>query len=569
MARWRFASLIAICFICGAAAHTQPSGYVYGHIWDPSFAGVSGASITVLNEESGFRRLAESQPDGGYAVGSLAPGSYKLTVRKDGFRSMIRFHIAVEKLRPVRADFLLSLGSVLETVTVEGSAPLVRREDVSVATLISQAEIENLPLNARGVLGLTEMAPGTSVVPATRGDDGQFVTDGQRPNTNSFTVDGISANNGIAAGGVAAQTAGGALPVMSAFGSLDSLIPLDAVQEFRIQTSTSASEFGRLPGANIAITSRAGSDEFHGSGAFRFRHELSGANDWFANRAGESLTRSREENTALTFGGPLRRHSAFFFLSYERMELDQPFAWLAPVPSLYEREAAPDWLKPALNLFPEPNGPPLGNGLAAWNARNWRPGVLDAGSARIDQMLGSHATLFARYTDSPSANDFGSFQVSHLEFRSWSGTLGLNLRAGPDAMVDFRVNQSATSAHSIWSGNADCQLLPLTTQFGYPTCNMLVRFQINGVGQLVSGREGDRRQRQFQFVQTGNWKRGSHSLRFGTDFRRIVPARHDPYSALNLIVDSLRQTGYTGNYWIGQSAAQNSSTEIRELSVWA
>jgi len=266
-----------------------------------------------LNEDSGFRRLAESQPDGGYAVGSLAPGSYKLTVRKDGFRSMIRFHIAVEKLRPVRADFLLSLGSVLETVTVEGSAPLVRREDVSVATLISQAEIENLPLNARGVLGLTEMAPGTSVVPATRGDAGQFVTDGQRPNTNSFTVDGISANNGIAAGGVAAQTAGGALPVMSAFGSLDSLIPLDAVQEFRIQTSTSASEFGRLPGANIAITSRAGSDEFHGSGAFRFRHELSGANDWFANRAGESLTRSREENTALTFGGPLRAIARFSF----------------------------------------------------------------------------------------------------------------------------------------------------------------------------------------------------------------------------------------------------------------
>jgi hypothetical protein len=568
----RCVSLIAMALICGASAPAQSSGYIYGYVLDPSVAAISGAAVTVVNEDSGFRRNTESQADGGYAVGSLASGLYKVTVQRSGFRTMIRFHVRLAEA--ARADFALALGSMQETITVEGAAPpMIERNDASVATVVARDEIEKLPLNGRGLLGLLDLAPGTNVVPATRGDAGQFVADGQRPNTNYFTVDGISANNGVSAGGLPAQAAGGSLPVLSAFGSLDSLISLDAAQEVRIQTSTGSAEFGRLPGASVAIASRSGTDEFHGSGAYSFRHELLGANDWFANRAGEPRVPLREHNGAVTFGGPVARHRTFFFLSFERMALRQPFTWLEPVPTLEARGSAPAWAQPALDLFPEPNGPPLADGLATWNGRNSRPGRLDAGSVRIDHALTRRITLFGRYSDSPSSNEFGSTQVNHLDFRSWSGTLGANWRAGPEAVVDFRVNQSVTSAHSIWSGAAGCELQPLAAHFlpggTVPSCDLLVRFSIGGVGQLVAGPEGDRRQKQFQLVQSAAWKHGAHALRLGVDFRRIVPVRRDANDTLSLIADSFSALDDKRNIWTATSPAQNVLIQVQELSAWA
>ena len=209
-------------------------------------------------------------------MGSLESGTYKVTVRKDGFRTMIRFNVKVANLEAAQVDFTLSVGAVQETITVEGTAPLTGQEDASIGVRVFREDIQRLPLNGRGVLGLLELSPGTNVTPATRGEAGQFTANGQRPNANYFTVDGASANTGVTAGGLPAQATGGVLPAMSAFGSLDSLLPVEAVDELRVQTSNAMSELGRLPGANVALTSRSGSNEFHGSAVYRFRHELAG-----------------------------------------------------------------------------------------------------------------------------------------------------------------------------------------------------------------------------------------------------------------------------------------------------
>src|SRR5215469_11447141 len=300
----RAVSLIVVGVICGAAASGQPAGEICGLIEDPSYAAVSEVPVTLVNEENGFRHAVASSDEGAYCIGPLAPGLYKVTVRKEGFRTTIRFHVRVAAADAARADFQLSLGSVLETVTVEDSLPPRPEDDVAVVTKLVREDLEKLPLDGRGVLGLVELAPGVDVVPATRGDAGQFVADGQRPNTNYFTVDGISANHGVSAGGLPAQTTGGALPVLSAFGSLDSLIPVESIQDFEIRSSTAASQFGRLPGAAIAIASRSGSGEFHGSAAYTFRNQLLDANDWIANRASEARASARENNWNATVGGP-------------------------------------------------------------------------------------------------------------------------------------------------------------------------------------------------------------------------------------------------------------------------
>ena len=552
----------------------QRTTYLYGRVLDVSEAVVADAAITVVDQDSGFRRVTQSQPDGEYIVSSLQPGIYKVTVRKDGFRTMIRFNIKLEVQQPARADFVLAVGAVQETITVEGTAPLLTQEDGSIGVRIFHDEIQRLPLNGRGTLSLLELSPGTNVTPATRGEAGQFTANGQRPNANYFTVDGASANIGVTAGGLPAQASGGVLPALSAFGSLDSLLPVEAVDEFRVQTSSEVSELGRLPGATVSLASRSGTNEFHGSVAYRFRHELLAANDWFANSAGLGRGALRLQDVTPSIGGPIRRDHTFVFLSFEHMVLRGPYVWQQPVPSWTTRLAAPDWLQPALDLYPLPNGMDFGNGLAAWNGRNIRPSALDSGVARVDHALTSKATVFARYTDSPSSNEFGATEVNRLDFRFQSGTLGLNVRPRASLALDFRANESQAQAHSTWTRIGDsaptgCDLAPMISYL-FPTlssCDYLVRFSIGGVGQVVTGREGDRTQRQFQVVQSAVWTHGTHSLRLGADYLRITPVRRDATGVLSVIADDIT-TLDARDVWKGQSDPINASTRVHELSLW-
>src|SRR5580704_7938630 len=446
----RFPALVLVCLAVLAPLRAQNYTHVAGLILDASASTVPGALVTVINEETGFRRVTQSRPDGGYVVSSLQPGAYKITVRKAGFCTLIRFGVKLNQSQPARVDFKLVVGSVQETITVEGSTPLLNGEDASVGTLVSRDEIERLPLNGGGLLGLIQMAPGVVVTPATRGEAGQFTVAGQRPNANSFLVDGVSANSGVSGGGLPAQSTGAALPGMTAFGSLDSLVSRDALLEARVQTSTTVPEFGRLPGAQISLSSRSGSNQLHGSLYSGFRNELLDANDWFANQHGDRRASLSMQDFAAALGGPLRHNRTFFFLSYEGMRLSQPFVWRQPVPSLAAREAAPAWVQPVLNLFPAPNGPGLGNGLAQWTAGVSRPSRLDTGGARLDHAISSRLTAFGRYSDSPSSTEFGSSQVNFLDVHSKGVTLGLNFRARPDLLFDLRFNASTAKASSRW-----------------------------------------------------------------------------------------------------------------------
>src|SRR5262249_37228403 len=192
------ARLLAIIFLAAAHAAAQRYGDLYGRGVDTSEGGISGASVTIVNQDTGFRRTATTQTGGTYAVAALRPGPYKITVRKDGFRIVVRMDVPVEG--PVtRADFILPVGSVEETITVYGNPSLLERTDPSTATFLDRGEIERLPLNGRGLLTLLELTPGANVTPATRGEAGQFSATGQRANTNYFTVDGVSANTAVAA----------------------------------------------------------------------------------------------------------------------------------------------------------------------------------------------------------------------------------------------------------------------------------------------------------------------------------------------------------------------------------
>ncbi|MBI4907682.1 MAG: TonB-dependent receptor [Acidobacteria bacterium] len=558
-------------------AHSQQYTHLSGLIRDPTDAAVPHASITVVSEDTGFRRSAESNGDGAYVVASLQPGLYKITVRKEGFRTVIQLGVKLDVAQPSRVDFILPLGSQQDAITVEGTPAPVHTDDASVGTLVSRDQVERMPLNGRGILSLLELAPGTIVTPATRGEAGQFTANGQRPNMHYFTVDGVSANTGVSGGGSAAQVNGGALPGMTALGSLHNLVPLEALDEFRVQTSTSSPEFGRLPGAQITLSSRSGSNEFHGSVFHYFRHNVFDANDWFANRAGERRAALRMFDYGGSLGGPIRRDRTFFFLSYEGMRLKQPFAWRTPSPTAAVRSGASPGVMAALNLFPVPNGQPLTEGLAEWTGRNNRPASLDTGGLRIDHALTSRVSLFGRYQESPSRNEFGNTQISALDLSSRSVTMGANARLSPRVILDARWNYSRSAADSLWrsatpAANSRCALEPVANQFfGEPgLCDILLRVQIAGVGTAVHGPEPDRQQSQWHILPSAVANFGGHQLRLGADYRRIRTAKQDSARAFSLIADNLRELlTLNQNLWRAAADPVSATALLKEASLFA
>ena len=228
-----------------------------GLIQDPSNSGVSGAEVTIRNEQTGGRRNTISNVSGFYSLPALSPGRYRLSIRAIGFETIVRQGIKLEVGENARMDFSLRLGDVRTEVTVHGDSPLINSNDASVGTVIDRDTIDKMPLNGRGIQALIELSPGVVTVPVTPGNRGRFAINGQRSDANYFTVDGVSANFALmkpltpsSPGNKFPYQAGGAMiPANNFLGTFSNLVSPDALQEFKIQTSTFAPEFGRSPGA--------------------------------------------------------------------------------------------------------------------------------------------------------------------------------------------------------------------------------------------------------------------------------------------------------------------------------
>jgi hypothetical protein len=211
----------------------------------------------------------------------------------------------------------MTLGSTSQSVTVEADVVNVNTTDGTVSTVLDRHFAENLPLNGRSFQTLIMLTPGVVLTPTAFDDQGQFSVNGQRADANYFTVDGVSANFGVTGYFPLVQAAGGALPALSASGGTNSLVSVDAMQEFRVQTSSFAPEFGRTPGGQISIVTRSGTNAFHGTLFEYFRNDVLDANDWFSNFNHLRKPEERQNDFGGVFGGPVIKDKTFFFFSYE------------------------------------------------------------------------------------------------------------------------------------------------------------------------------------------------------------------------------------------------------------
>ena len=518
------AIFVGLVLLRAAASGQDLAGFVR----DSTGAALEGAAVTVMDEDTGVRRIARTGPDGAYAVFGLPAGPYRVTVRQPGFQSIVRWNVRIEAATALRLDFLVQVGSMRETITVEGSAPQINAHDASVGASLEHDAAGRLPVGPRGLLALVELAPAVVSTPAAHGEAGQFSAAGSRPNTNYFTVDGVSGNNGVSGGGLPAQFAGNALPAMTAFGSTQNLVSSDALEEVHVLTSTFAPEHGRLPGAQVELTTRSGSNQTHGSAFYGARPDALAARDWFANAAAGPHTPLRLNQWGATVGAPLRRDRAFFFVCYDALRLAEPYTSTIVTPSVHIRETAPPAARPVLNAFPWPDRTTGNADLSTRTAGYSRASRLDAAALRIDYALSDGLTLFGRYNRAPSYAESGFAQVEHLHLHSASFTLAATASLAPNLTNDARINVWNSDAVSEFSPNpASGGIQPdFTALFQRtPAGPTFYGIAVDVVGAMYWGQSGRNRQRQWNLVDAVAVRRGAHDIRFGIDYQRLAPTR--------------------------------------------
>ena len=569
---------------------------VSGQVVDPSGLNITGAQVKLVDIDRDTSTSVTTNNTGLYTFPSVRPGRYRMEVTAAGFKVVNVTGITVNVQDHLEQNFKLAVGSISESMTVTADAYSVDATDATVSTVVDRNFAENLPMNGRSFQTLIQLTPGVVLTANNGVDTGQFSVNGQRANSNYWMVDGVSANIGISVISTPGSGLAGTLGSTSVFGGTNSLVSVDALQEFRIQTSTYAPEFGRTPGGQISIVTRSGTNQFHGTAFDYFRNDALDANDWFngfTNNPPLPKAAERQNDFGGTFSGPIVKGRTFLFFSYEGLRLRLPQTALTLVPDAnpldpFSRQFAASALLPYVNAFPLPNGPEVldsnGNhqGIAQFNGSYSSPGTLDAYSLRVDHKINDGLNLFGRYDHSPSElSQRGSFAslstVSPMKMTTQTGTVGVTWAISPVAASDFRFNYSSTDASSSYYLDSFGGAVPLgTLPFPSPFTgdNAVFSFGVstlgNNNGSLTAGEAAHNQQQQLNILDSVSMQKGSHGLKFGMDYRRLSP-RFVPsaYRQLNFFSDV--PSAETGTASIGSTVSSSLPVTFlfRNLGVFA
>ena len=550
----QFGLVIAVLLVPFAMRGQEYAASLSITVSDPSNALVPGAHVVLRNSQQQIVREADTASNGAVIFAPLEPQDYSVDVGKTGFDNARVNRVTLRVRDRLSMVVQLKLKSVESAVTVTDSAEGVTT-DASTGISVDQDFIRNLPVNGRNADTLVLMAPGVTSTAGVRGPGGGFNANGLRSNTNYFTLDGVSLNMPAGGGGPVGGGGpfggggppGGGGPFGGDGGT--SLISLDAMQEMRVQTSSFAPEFGRSPGAQVSMTSRGGSNDVHGSLFYYFRNERLQANDWFANSRGYGRGKLRQNRPGGTVGGPVLKNKTFFFVSYERLRLVTPSVIITSVPDLQTRQSAAAAVRRYLNAFPLPNGAEQDDGAAEFHAVVANPSSSDSVSLRVDHTINSKMTLFARYSLTPTSSLSRGFGFSspnvltQQDSRSNAGTVGLTIAGSSGSINDTRINYSQSSSRNFSIMDNFGQATPLAASSVFPAgvTSDTGQFSLSvlGVGGYSFGGRSRNDQTQINVVHSFTKTVGSHTVKLGADYRRIMPTNFRMPYTLNVTFNGL------------------------------
>ena len=577
-----FAAILTCLLPLSIIARAQAaSATLSGTVVDESESVVPDVRVTVVNLGTGLQRSTTCGVQGTFVASLLSPGRYRLTAERTGFVTAQISELVLNVGDAVDVKLLLKVAGVDTLVSVTAEASRINTSP-AVGTVVDRQFVENVPLNGRSFQFLIAMTPGVVPTAASSSSPGQFSVNGQRSDANYFMVDGVSANVGVQATAGLGPAGAGAAPGLSAQGGTNSLVSVDAMQEFRIQSSSYAPEFGRTPGGQISIVTRSGTNQFHGSLFEYFRNDKLDSTDYFVKRQGLSKPKEHQNDFGGVFGGPIKRNRMFLFVSYEGLRLEQPKSAITEVPSLTSRLAAPAAMKPIFAAFPRPNGADTANGLAQFSASYSDPSSLDASSVRVDRTFGKALTAFARYNYAPSqgSSRLGSFAIASantvgtLENSLQTLTAGTTWLIGRAVSNELRVNWSRNVGKNFQKLDSfgDAVVPPATMlhpDFAPPSSVYRVNFGPANVF-FDEGANSSNMQRQVNIVDSLLLTKGRHQVKVGFDYRRLLPI-YDPVDyvqayTFNGVAGAIASTG---SILTAASSTHNRSSHATNLSTYA
>ncbi len=303
-------------------------GSITGIVQDSTGAVVPDAQVILLNTDQGITLETHSTSSGGYTFSPVRIGNYTITVKAAGFSTTTQQSLSVSVGQDLQVNVALQTGSASETVTVSTAPPQLQTDESSVGQVVDEHTIVTLPLNGRNFTFLAQLSAGVNTAQAdTRGNaaSGAFTANGLQPSQNNYLLDGIDNNSN------AADFLNGTNFVI--------LPPVDAIQEFKVQTADFSAELGRSAGAVLNATIKSGTNSFHGAVWEFFRNDKLDAADWFEDNANIKKGELRQNQFGASIGGPIFKNKLFFFGDYEGLRRVQGTVLKNSVPTLAERNS--------------------------------------------------------------------------------------------------------------------------------------------------------------------------------------------------------------------------------------
>jgi len=569
---------VSILFVPAARAQVDRAT-LSGVVKDTGGGVVPGATVVVTNLATNLESQQVTTEAGSYQIVNLIPGRYRIDVELTGFKKSSQV-VTLEVGQRARVDVELAVGELSETVTVSEAPQLLNANDATLGAVIPQIQVSNLPLSIRnwddllalvpGVQGdrYTEQGGGTSF-----GRTGGINVHGARALQNNFLLDGVD-NNSISEN-------------VQELTSQVSRPSVDAIQEFKVVTSPYSAEYGRSPGAAVSVSTKSGTNTFHGTGYEYFRNDSMDSIDYFSQRAGASVPKNNQNQYGGNLGGPVVKDRGFFFTDYEGTRITRGVTRLTRVPTADERagiftSAVRDpltglpfpnntipqnridpYATSIINLVPLPNQPGANNffrtGDLVDNADRWL--------GRADWTPESGNTIFGRYiysnrtrqipgafggvVDGTGTSAFGNQTIKTNAFVG-----GWNRIFSGNKVNEFRLSWSQATSDAVHQpfGVAPPAAATIPGSVTDPlVAGGLAGITIDGYfGGSGLGRIGSpdflpkfQHTNQFEFIDTMSWLRGDHSIKFGADI--IAPMMND-YMDIPATRGSLRfRTSFTGN----------------------
>ena len=514
-------------------------GSIRGHVVDPSGSVMAGAKVTAKNGATGLTRETVTGIDGGYVLAELPAGRYVVMAQAPNLNPVAQ-NVTVNVGLDTMADFdLTQVERRQEQVTVTEETPLVDSARDVLGEVVSQQLVTDLPLNGRDFGKLVALVPGATVEPsgvaAIQSGFGQFSINGSRDRSNNYTLDGTDNNDPFFNNSAFNQTGIGGAPA--------SILPIDAIQEFNLQSQFGA-EYGRNSGSVVNIITRSGTNHLHGS-AFEFlRNDALDARNFF-NREPAPKSAFRNNQFGASLGGPIVEDKTFFFGAYEgqRERVTSDFSLLLPTQTQIteaQQLVAGNGTTPSQALT---------NMLALFPASitGTTPGSVedkndvDSFIAKIDHQFSSNESVTGRYAFARSQQVFplgglgfgaGSrlpqfAQSSPTRVQLVSASLLSTLGYGKINEVRFGYSRYRTSFSSLDAsfdpaslGTSTSTFDPGTGKLGLPEIDFGGVFENLGASGFSIPR--GRTSQSFQILDNFTWNKGRHTIKLGGEYRRAV-----------------------------------------------